>query len=230
MRAPRRLGAVSVCDPVVVPRSPSSALAGQDGPSADDRCYSVRGSRSRGSSLAWSMASRRVIARPRSHSSSNVASPTRTRRSSRCGAGIGPSELVVQSGSDGLAEQRSVGVQPNSERGLAVRGGEPPRRSRARSRPTGQRRARVRSRGPRRRGRATSLGHPHRAREVRGVRESARHPVRRPGSGGWRGSHRTAAWPARDRRASTQCPRVTSSTHRRSGHFRASVPGRRPPR
>ena len=89
--------------------------------------YGVPGACSCSSPIAWSMASRRVIARPRSHSSSNVASPTRERRSSRCRRRVGPSELVVQPGPDDLAEQRSMGIQPKSERGLAVRRGEPRR-------------------------------------------------------------------------------------------------------
>ena len=45
-------------------------------------------------SIAWSMASRRVIARPRPHCSSNVTSPTRERRSPTFDVGSGHAELV----------------------------------------------------------------------------------------------------------------------------------------
>ena len=94
-------------------------------------CSSVRaacaGSSSRWFPLAWSMASRRVIARPRSHCSANAASPTRERRVGEGGRRVGPAELVVQPGPRNLAEQCGAGVQPNGERRLSVSGGEPRR-------------------------------------------------------------------------------------------------------
>ena len=144
---------------------------------------------------------------------------------------VGPSELVVQPRPDDLAEQRRAGIQPKSERRASpsVAASLADISSAFASQTSGPR-SRSIARASESEVARRSRRHPPRARATRGGRESARHPVRRPGFGGWRGSRRTAAWPVRDRRASTRCPRVTSATRRRSGHLRASVPGRRPPR
>ena len=73
--------------------------------------------------MAW----RRVIARPRSHSSVERRLADPRAESGEGGRGVGPAELVVQPDPRNLAEQCGVGVQPNGERRLSLSGGEPRR-------------------------------------------------------------------------------------------------------
>lgn len=72
--------------------------------------------------IASSMASARLIARPRAHSTSNRSSPTRERRSSRSGVG-GPSDLERQA-AHALAHERRAGIQPSRKGRPSVGGGE----------------------------------------------------------------------------------------------------------
>ena len=90
-------------------------------------CGAGVGSNSRCFPLAWSMASRRVIARPRSHCASNVASPTCERRSSRFGVGSGHPSSNVTPDAHEFAEQCGAGVQSDGKCRVSLSGGEPRR-------------------------------------------------------------------------------------------------------